>query len=243
MVLRPFHLLGPLDQYALKLPSKAKEKMHMWVPLPLCRSPPPPPRSRAVSPSLFPALPSLRSAHLALKGPGPHLVTMLRFFRWLSAPGLSLSGSPFLGVCFCFMAFLFLALLMVVAQCLGRSCRNKRKGVDKCHSFLELTRSPPNRSSLASSFILLPFSLFPSRLSFSDGGPFELHSLLSFFTKYPSWLGLKVPKWQCVLWIRSSSPHPHPERETFWWKNSGKRIGSKSSVQLHFLASSNLGRQ
>lgn len=65
------------------------------------------------------------SAHLVLEGPDPHLVTMLRFFRWLSAPGFSLSGSPFLGVCLCFMVFLFLALLMVVAECLGRSFRKK----------------------------------------------------------------------------------------------------------------------
>lgn len=104
---------------------------HPWIPL-LCHLP-------SAQFSLL-----WRSAHLVLEGPDPHLVTTLRFLRWLSAPGFSRSGSPFLGVCLCFMVFLFLALLMVVAECLGRSFRKKHQWIKKWDYLLNLPSSPSN---------------------------------------------------------------------------------------------------
>lgn len=87
----------------------------------ICQFTPPPLLPQPPSLSFFPFSLSFNTAPFGPREPDSHFVTRLRFFRWLSAPGLSLSGSPFLGACLCFMDFLFLALLMVVAQCLGRS--------------------------------------------------------------------------------------------------------------------------
>lgn len=53
--------------------------------------------------------------------PSAYLVTSSRFFLMLSTPGFSLSGSPFFPVAF--LLFLLTAWLMVLAQCLGSSCR------------------------------------------------------------------------------------------------------------------------
>ena len=49
------------------------------------------------------------------------MVVRVRSFLWLSVPGLSRSGSPFLAGCF--RVFLLRALLTVEAQCLGSSYR------------------------------------------------------------------------------------------------------------------------
>jgi len=57
---------------------------------------------------------------------GSHLVVRVRSFLWLSAPGLSRSGSPFLAGSF--RVFLLRALLTVEAQCLGSSCRPRAAG-------------------------------------------------------------------------------------------------------------------
>lgn len=54
------------------------------------------------------------------------MVVRVRSFLWLSAPGLSRSGSPFLAGCF--RVFLLRALLTVEAQCLGSSCRTRAVG-------------------------------------------------------------------------------------------------------------------
>lgn len=91
-----------LGQYTLTLTSNARRKFALTC-FSLSAIPHRPPAPLCWHPFSRPAPPSLRWCWLALQGPGPHLVTTLRFFRWLSAPGLSLSGSPFLGVCLCFM--------------------------------------------------------------------------------------------------------------------------------------------
>lgn len=126
---------------------KRKGENSHWLASPYLPFPTATPAPLCWHPFSRPCLPSLRWCWLALQGPGPHLVTTLRFFRWLSAPGLSLSGSPFLGVCLCFMVFLFLALLMVVAQCFGRSFRNKHTWMEKWDPFLKLLGVHPTVTS------------------------------------------------------------------------------------------------
>lgn len=54
-----------------------------------------------------------------------HLVTTSLFFLILSTPGFSLSGSPFLPVCF--FDFLLTAWLMVLAQCFGSNFKKRGK--------------------------------------------------------------------------------------------------------------------
>lgn len=189
------------------------ENSHLCILLYLS-SPPPLPHSFAehLPSSLFSLL--WCRAQMALQGPGPHLVTMLRFFRWLSAPGLSLSGSPFRGVCLCFMVFLFFALLMVVAQCLGRSFRNKHKRMEKWDTFLRLPTSPSNNMKnplhLCLSFYLSASLSFLAASLFLMGACLEYAYLLLFIKLSPTFR-LKVWRRLCLLGFRSSISHPHPE--------------------------------